>query len=249
MLLEGKIAIVTGAATEQGIGRATARLFAAEGARLAMLDIDETGLAEAAAELGDGHRTYRCDVADDNACQAVTRQIAADFGGIDILVNNAGLVYGTPILEITRDEYDAVLDVNLRGNFNMAQAAVPFLRQRGGGAIVCVSSIAGQSGGGVFGRAHYAAAKAGIMGLAKALGRELAPDNIRANAIAAGSVDNNFTKGRMTPEIKAKVAANVPMGRLGRPDEIASVCLFLASDLASYVTGSVIDANGGLLIH
>ena len=249
MLLEGKIAIVTGAATEQGIGRATARLFAAEGARVAMLDIDTAGLAEAAAELGDGHQAYPCDVADGDACQAITGRIADDFGGIDILVNNAGLVYGTPILEISREEYDAVLDVNLRGNFNMAQAAVPFLRRRGGGSIVCVSSIAGQSGGGVFGRAHYAAAKAGIMGLAKALGRELAPDNIRANAIAAGSIDNNFTKGRMTPEIKAKVAANVPMGRLGRPDEIASVCLFLASDLASYVTGAVIDANGGLLIH
>ena len=249
MLLEGKIAIITGAATEQGIGRASARLFAAEGARVAMLDIDTEGLAEAAAELGDGHRAYPCDVADGEACREVTGRIAGDFGGIDILVNNAGLVYGTPILEITRDEYDAVLDVNLRGNFNMAQATVPFLRERGGGSIVCVSSIAGQSGGGVFGRSHYAAAKAGIMGLAKALGRELAPDNIRANAIAAGSVDNNFTKGRMTPEIKAKVAANVPMGRLGRPDEIAKVCLFLASDLASYVTGSVIDANGGLLIH
>ncbi len=249
MLLDGKIAIITGAATPEGIGRATARLFAAEGARVAMLDIDAEGLAESAGILGEFHRSYVCDVTDGAACKEVTGRIIAEFGGVDILVNNAGLVYGTSILDITTEEYDEVLDVNLRGNFHMAQATIPSMRRRGGGSIICMSSIAGQNGGGVFGRSHYAAAKAGIMGMAKALARELAPENIRVNAIAAGSLDNNFTKGRMTPEIKAKVAANVPMGRLGRPDEMAGVCLFLASEMSSYVTGAVIDANGGLLIH
>lgn len=248
-LLEGKVAVITGAATADGIGRATARLFAGQGARLAMLDIDGPGLDEAQSELGPPHKGYLCDVADADQCQEAVDAVEADFGGIDILINNAGVVYGTPLTEIGGEEYDHVMDVNLRGNFQMAQAAVPIMRARGGGAIVCISSIAGQSGGGVFGRSHYAAAKAGIMGLAKALGRELAPDGIRVNAIAAGSLDNNFTKGRMTPEIKARVAEGVPLGRLGTSEDIANACLYLASDMAGYVTGAVLDVNGGLLIH
>ena len=142
----------------------------------------------------------------------------------------------------------AVLDVNLRGNFQMAQAVIPHLREKGGGAIVLMSSIAGQAGGGVFGRAHYAAAKAGLAGLAKALARELAPEGIRANAIAPGVIDNDFTKGRMTREIKDEMATKVPLGRLGTSEEVANVCLFLASDMSSYVTGTVISVNGGLLI-
>jgi len=249
MLLKDKVAIITGAATADGIGRATARLFAEHGARVAMLDIDEPALADAERELGPPHRSYACDVADGEQCRRTVDAVAADLGGVDILINNAGVVYGTLLTDICAAEYDHVLDVNLRGNFQMAQAAVPKMRARGGGAIVCISSIAGQAGGGVFGRAHYAAAKAGIMGLAKALARELAADGIRANAIAAGSLDNNFTKGRMTPEIKAEVAAKVPLGRLGRSEDIANACLYLASDMASYVTGAVLDVNGGLLIH
>ena len=249
MLLSGKTAIITGAASHRGIGRAAARLFADEGARIAVLDVDAAGLLDAADDLGDEHRTYVCDVTNRAQCNDVVERAIGDFGGIDILINNAGVVLGTPVTEITPDEYDLVLDVNLRGSFHMAQAVIPSMRERGKGAIVCLSSIAGQNGGGVFGRSHYAAAKAGIMGLAKALGRELAPDGIRVNAIAAGTVDNDFTKGRMTREIKDKVAAGVPMGRLGEPEEIAKAALFLASDLASYVTGTVLDVNGGLLIH
>ena len=248
-LLDGRVAIITGAATADGIGRATARLFAAQGARMALLDIDKPGLEQAESELGPPHKGYLCDVAVAEQCQGAVDAAARDFGTIDILINNAGVVYGTPLTEIGDEEYDHVMDVNLRGNFNMARAAVPFMRDGGGGAIVCISSIAGQSGGGVFGRSHYAAAKAGIMGLAKALGRELAADAIRVNAIAAGSLDNNFTKGRMTPEIKARVAEGVPLGRLGTSEDIANACLFLASDMAGYVTGAVLDVNGGLLIH
>ena len=249
MLLEGKTAIITGAASKRGIGLATAKAFIAHGARVAITDVDAENLPKAHAAIGDDQRAFVCDVTDAARCREVAAQVAADFGGIDILVNNAGIVFGTPILEITAGEYDTVLGINLRGNFNMAQAVIPFMREKGAGAIVCVSSIAGQSGGGVFGRSHYAAAKAGIMGLAKALGRELAPENIRVNAVAAGSVDNDFTRGRMTPEIKAAVAKNVPMGRLGTPEDMANACLFLASDLAGYVTGTVLDVNGGLLIH
>lgn len=223
-------------------------LFAAEGAVCALTDIDEAGLAEAIKEMGPPHRSYVCDVASAAAVKDTIAAVAADLGRIDILVNNAGIVMGTPFADISEDEFDSVLGVNLKGNFLMSQACLPAMRANGG-TIVCIASIAGQNGGGVFGRSHYAAAKAGIMGLAKALGRELAPLGIRANAIAAGPVDNNFTGGRMTPEIKADLATKVPLGRLGTSDDIANACLFLASDMSSFITGTVLDVNGGLHIH
>lgn len=164
------------------------------------------------------------------------------------MIGNAGAVHGTPILDISREEYDHVLDVNLRGNFNMAQAVIPHMRRNEAGSIVLMSSIAGQVGGGLFGRSHYAAAKSGILGLAKALARELAPDQIRANAIAPGVIDNDFTKGQMTREIKDGIAKTVPLGRLGTSEDVANVCLFLASDLSAYMTGTLLSVNGGLLI-
>jgi NAD(P)-dependent dehydrogenase (short-subunit alcohol dehydrogenase family) len=248
MLLENRTAIVTGAASAEGIGRATARLFAAQGARVALLDLPEEDPQAAAAELGDGHLGLVCDVTDGAACRdAVARTLSA-FGEIDILIGNAGVVYGTRILDITMAEYDQVLDVNLRGNFQMAQAVIPTMRARGAGAMVLVSSIAGQVGGGLFGSSHYASAKSGIFGLAKALARELAPEGIRVNAIAPGVIDNDFSKGRMTREIKDEVAKKVPLGRLGRSEDIADACLYLASDMSSYVTGTVLSVNGGLLI-
>jgi NAD(P)-dependent dehydrogenase (short-subunit alcohol dehydrogenase family) len=248
MLLQGRTAIVTGAGSATGIGRATARLFAAHGAWVALLDIADTEPEAAARELGADHLGLVCDVRDKAACVAATDQIVTAFGGIDILIGNAGVVFGTRILDIAAEEYDAVLDVNLRGNFNMAQAVIPHMRARRSGAIVLISSIAGQVGGGLFGSSHYAAAKSGIFGLARALARELAPDGIRANAIAPGVIDNDFTKGRMTREIKDDIAKRVPLGRLGTSEDIANACLFLASDLSSYVTGTVLSVNGGLLI-
>lgn len=248
MLLENRSAIVTGAGSLGGIGRATARRFAAEGARVALLDLAETDPAAAAREVGDGHLGLICDVADAAACEAAVAQVLDAFGTIDILIGNAGVVYGTRILDISAAEYDQVLDVNLRGNFHMAQAVIPTLRARGAGSIVMVSSIAGQLGGGLFGSSHYAAAKSGIFGLAKALARELAPEGIRVNAVAPGVIDNDFSKGRMTREIKDQVAERVPLGRLGRSEDIADACLYLASDMSSYVTGTVLSVNGGLLI-
>ncbi len=247
-LLQDRIAIVTGAGTPDGIGRATARLFAAQGARVAILDLAETDPAAAAAEIGPEHRGLVCDLRDGAACRAAVAQVAEAFGRIDVLIGNAGVVHGTRILDITRDEYDQVLDINLRGNFQMSQAVIPHMRAQGAGSIVLMSSIAGQIGGGLFGSSHYAAAKSGIFGLAKALARELAPEGIRANAVAPGVIDNDFTKGRMTREIKDEIAKKVPMGRLGTSEEVAKCCLFLASDLSSYVTGTVLSVNGGLLI-
>jgi NAD(P)-dependent dehydrogenase (short-subunit alcohol dehydrogenase family) len=249
LLLNDKVAVVTGAGTQSSIGAATARVFAAHGARVAMLDIDEQAVTQSCKQLGEQHRAYVIDVADQDQCQRTVADVAAEFGRIDILVNSAGIVHGSRILDITQQEYDQIMDNNLRGNFLMSQAVVPHMKAQGAGNIICVSSIAGQSGGGVFGSSHYAAAKSGIFGLAKALARELATDGIRANAVAPGPVDNDFTKGRMTRQIKDEIASKVPLGRLGTPEDVANACLFLASDLSSYITGIVLDVNGGLLIH
>ena len=249
MLLKDKVAVITGGASALGIGRATARLFAAQGARVAILDLAEEAPEKAAAELGPEHAGYVCDVRERAACLETVEAVVGRFGAIDVLIGNAGIVFGTPIKEIPPEEYDLVFDVNLRGNFQMAQAAVPHLEARGGGAMVFVSSIAGQVGGGLFGRSHYAAAKSGIFGLAKALARELAPLGIRANAIAPGVIDNDFSKGRMTRADKDRIAKTVPLGRLGRSEDIADACLYLASDLSAYVTGQVLSVNGGLHIY
>lgn len=248
-LLESKTAIITGAAAERGIGLATARLFAAHGARTALLDIDGDGAIAAARTLGPGHRGYTCDVTDASRCAQVANEVHEEFGSVDVLINNAGIVFSTPIMAIDAQEYDTVMNVNLRGNFHMAQAVIPHMRSRGAGAIVCISSIAGRVGGGVFGTTHYAAAKSAIFGLAKGLGRELAVDGIRANAIAPGPIDNDFTRGAMTEAMKTALAEKVPLGRIGRPQDIANACLYLASDLSSFVTGVVLDVNGGMLIH
>ncbi len=247
-LLQDRTAIVTGGGTPDGIGRATARLFAEHGARVAILDLAETDPLGAAADVGSEHLGYICDVRDQAACTTTVDEVAERFGRIDVLIGNAGIVHGTRIPDIAQAEYDEILDTNLRGNFQMSQAVIPHLRARGEGTIVLVSSIAGQVGGGLFGSSHYASAKSGIFGLAKALARELAPEGIRANAIAPGVIDNDFTKGRMTREIKDEIAKKVPMGRLGTSEEVAKCCLFLASDLSSYVTGTVLSVNGGLLI-
>ncbi len=247
-LLAGRTAVITGGATRTGIGHATARVFARQGARVAILDLPETNPESVAANLGPEHLGLVCDVRNKGACSDCVDRVAETFGSVDILIGNAGVVYGTPILEVSDEEYDQVLDVNLRGNFHMAQAVIPHMRRNKGGSIVLMSSIAGQVGGGLFGRSHYAAAKSGIFGLAKALARELAPDRIRANAIAPGVIDNDFTKGRMTKEIKEEIAAKVPLGRLGTSEDVANVCLFLASDLSAYMTGTVLSVNGGLLI-
>lgn len=247
--LKGKVAVITGAATAQGIGWATARLFAAHGANIALLDLESNDPAGQASQISGEHRGYSCDVSQRDQCEGAITDVMRDFDQIDILVNNAGVVFGTRFTDITPDEYEAVIDVNLRGNFHMCQSVVPHMRTNGGGAIVCISSIAGQVGGGLFGSSHYAASKGGIFSLSKALARELAPEGIRVNTIAPGVIDNDFTKGRMTQDIKTDIAAKVPMGRLGQPEEVAKCCLFLASDLSSYVTGAVLDVNGGLHIH
>lgn len=245
MLLDAQIAIVTGAASARGIGRATARLFAAHGARVALLDRDGAGAAAAAAELGPAHRGYACDVTREEEVHAVIAAVAADLGPPAVLVNNAGISSPLRLGEVTRADYDAVMDVNLRGSFLCAQAVAPLMRARGGGSIICMSSVSAKRGGGLFGASVYSAAKAGVLGLARALARELAPDRIRVNAVAPGLVDTDIFGGQLSEERRAELVASIPLGRIGQPLDVARACLFLASELSEYITGEVLDVNGG----
>lgn len=248
-LLEGKFAVVTGAASPRGLGRATARLFAEHGATVAILDLHAQAAADAAAELGGTHAGLACDVTDKAACEAAASELEGRWGRIDVLVNNAGITQPLRIMEIAPENYDAVLDVNLRGTLYMSQAVIPGMRARQAGSIVNLSSVSAQRGGGIFGGPHYSAAKAGILGLTKAMARELAPDNVRVNAICPGFIATDITAGKLTPEMRAAVLAGIPMGRAGEAGDVAGCALFLASELAAYCTGTEVDVNGGSLIH
>ena len=248
-LLDGRFAVVTGAASPRGLGLATARLFAAHGATVAVLDLDEGAASGAAAGLGDGHLGLACDVTDKAACERAAKALQDRWGGIDVLVNNAGITQPLKVMEIGAEHYDAVLDVNLRGTLYMSQAVLPGMRARGAGSIVNLSSVSAQRGGGIFGGPHYSAAKAGILGLTKAMAREVAPDGVRVNAICPGFIATDITAGKLTPEMTETILAGIPMGRAGAASDVAGCALFLASDLSAYCTGTEVDVNGGSLIH
>lgn len=249
MLLQNKVAIVTGAASLRGIGWATAKRFADEGARVALLDLDAEGAQSAARAIGASHRGYACDVRNESACREVTQKIIAELGQVDILINNAGVSQALRLMDSAQSDYDLVMDVSVRGAYNMSRAVVPHMRSRKTGAIVCMGSVAAQRGGGVLGGPHYSAAKGAVQTLAKAMARELGPDGIRVNAVAPGLVDTELLVGKIDDAGKRKVAEGTPLGRVAVPLDIANAFLFLASDLSSYVTGVVLDVNGGLHIH
>ncbi len=242
-LLEGRRVIVTGGAG--GIGRVTARLFADTGARVAVFDISPA-TAEFAASLGAGHRGVVVDVTSTLACQTAVDETVAEFGGLDALVTMAGLVHPGGVGDLTEEAFDETISMHLKGTFNMCRAALPAMRARGSGSIVCMSSIAGERGGGLRGGAHYAAAKAGILGLARAMARETAADGVRVNAVCPGAI---HTGKRKIEDMNAMFASQIPMRRVGTAEEVARVFLFLASDLSTYMTGATIDVNGGMHIH
>ena len=249
MQLKDRVAIVTGGASLRGIGWATAKRFADEGARVVLLDIDAEATAQAAREIGPQHLGLVCDVRDEAACQQVVQQVLEAFGRIDILVNNAGVSQSHRLMDSTQGDYDLVMDVSVRGAFNMSRAVVPHMRSRQQGAIVCMGSVAAQRGGGILGGPHYSAAKGAIQTLAKAMARELAPDGIRANAIAPGMVETALLVGKIDDAGKRRVADAIPLGRLAVPADIANACLFLVSDQSAYITGVVLDVSGGMHIH
>ncbi|EJT84616.1 MULTISPECIES: SDR family NAD(P)-dependent oxidoreductase [Pseudomonas] len=249
MLLTGKFAVITGAASARGIGRATAQAFAAQGAKVAILDLDASAATEAAASLGEGHLGLAANVADEAQVRDAIAQVLAQFGRIDVLVNNAGITQPVKTLEITGSDYDRILNVNLRGTLLMSQAVIPTMRAQRAGSIICMSSVSAQRGGGIFGGPHYSAAKAGVLGLGKAMARELGPDNIRVNSITPGLIHTDITGGLMQDERRHAIIEGIPLGRLGEARDVANAALFLASDLSSYLTGITLDVNGGMLIH
>ncbi|CAB3712733.1 3-oxoacyl-[acyl-carrier-protein] reductase FabG [Achromobacter animicus] len=249
MLLKDKVAVISGGAGINGLGFATARQMAAHGARVVILDLERAAPASAAARLGDGHLGLVADVTDKTACIAAIEQAVKTFGRIDILVNNAGITQPVKTLEITGADYDRILDVSLRGTLYLSQATLPAMQAQRSGSIVCISSVSAQRGGGIFGGPHYSAAKAGVLGLARAMAREFGGDGIRINCITPGLIETDITQGKLSAERKADIEGTIPLARLGRADDVAGACVFLASDLSAYCTGITLDVNGGMLIH
>lgn len=251
MKLAGKVAIVTGAAS--GIGRATALLFATEGAAVVAADIDEAGAQHLAATIGEhGGQAVAvgADVASAAGAQAMVARAVETFGGLDVLVNNAGIAVFKGVEETTEAEWDRVLGVNLRGVWLGIKHAAPAMRARGGGSIINLASVHGMAT--VAGVAAYAASKHGVIGLTRAAALDLARDGIRVNCIQPGAIDTPLMRANMSAvgdeeaEVR-KIAAAEPLGRVGRPEEIAQMALWLASDDSSFATGAPFAVDGGLL--
>jgi NAD(P)-dependent dehydrogenase (short-subunit alcohol dehydrogenase family) len=230
--LDGKVALVTGAA--RGIGAAIAVRFEQAGCLVWRADI----LPSAGVIL---------DVTDRDAVHAVVGRIAAEHGGLDILVNDAGLIASGPADRISGAEWDRLVAVNLTGIFNCIQAALPAMAGRTGASIINLASVSAEKGGGAIGNVWYGTTKAGVVALTKGLGRELGPRGIRVNAISPAVVDTDMTHDLLTPELRSKVLARIPLGRFAEKDDVARLALFLACDDSAFITGETIAVDGGFL--
>ncbi len=243
---EGKVAVVTGAA--RGIGRAIAERLAAEGADLALCDLQAEWLAETVAAveaLGRKALPLAVDVGSGDAVNACVAEVLRVFGKVDIMVNNAGITKDTLLIRMSDDDWDAVLRVNLKGTFLFTRAvAKPMMKQRSG-AIVNIASIIGLIGNA--GQCNYAASKAGVIALTKSTAKELAPRGVRCNAIAPGFIASKMTDA-LSQEVRDQMLANIPMARFGGPEDVAKAVAFLASEEAAYVTGQVLSVNGGMVM-
>ncbi|HEX5131602.1 MAG TPA: 3-oxoacyl-[acyl-carrier-protein] reductase [Candidatus Krumholzibacteria bacterium] len=243
--LSNRVAVVTGGA--RGIGRAIVDRLAAAGAAVALLDVVEDAVTGAAAEVaatGVNARGYRCDVASYEDVGACGDRILADFGRVDILVNNAGITRDRLFIRMTPDDWAQVMAVNLTGAFNFSKALAPAMLKQRAGCIVNIASVVGQSGNA--GQANYAASKAGLIGMTKSLAREFAARGVRVNAVAPGLIRTAMTDA-LSEETQAQMKQTIPLGRLGEAGDVADVVLFLVSDLASYVTGQVVNCDGGMI--
>ncbi|HKX43922.1 MAG TPA: SDR family NAD(P)-dependent oxidoreductase [Burkholderiaceae bacterium] len=249
MLLADKVALVTGGAGLNGLGFATAKMLASQGARVVILDLERADPAGAAAKLGAQHIGLVADVTDKASCDRAARAVVQQCGRIDILVNNAGITQPRKFVDITAADYDAVLDVSLRGTLYMSQAVLPTMRAAKSGSIVCISSVSAQRGGGILGGPHYSAAKAGVLGLARALAREAGIDGIRVNCVTPGLIATDINKGLIPDDRMQGILDQIPLNRIGEPNDVAGAVVFLASPLAKYCTGVTLDVNGGMLIH
>ena len=244
-LLEGKVAVVTGAA--RGIGKEIALKYASEGADIAFTDlvIDENGkkTEEEIAALGVRCKGYHSDASDFAATEAVVEEIKKDFGRIDVLVNNAGITMDGLMLRITEKQWDKVISVNLKSAFNYIHAVLPIMMRQKSGSIINMASVVGVHGDA--GQANYAASKAGLIALAKSIAQEVGSRGIRANAIAPGFIETAMTEA-LPAEVREEWASKIPLRRGGKVEDIANVATFLASDMAGYVTGQVIQVDGGM---
>ena len=247
MRFENQVAVVTGAG--RGIGHAIAVRLAKEGARVASVSRTETNAQKTADEINalraDGAKAYAVDVADQAAVQKAAAQIFEDFGRVDVLVNNAGVTRDGLSMRMSMEDWDTVLNTNLKGAFNFTQAVMrPMIKQRSG-RIINISSIAGLTGNA--GQANYSASKAGLIGLTKTLARELASRGITVNAVAPGLIETDMTTV-LSDEIRQSILQKVPLGKLGEPDDIAAAVAYLASPEAKYITGQVLTVDGGMVM-
>ena len=241
-LLEGKVALITGAS--RGIGKAIALKFAAEGADIAFTDIkvNEDTVKELS-DRGVKVKAYASNAADFADTQATVEKIHADFGHIDILVNNAGITRDGLMLRMEESQWDAVINVNLKSAFNYIHAVTPIMSRQKGGSIINMSSVVGVSGNA--GQCNYSASKAGLIGLAKSIAKEMGPRGIRANCIAPGFIISDMTAA-LPEDVREAWVKSIPLRRGGTPEDVAKVALFLASDLSSYVSGQVINCCGAM---
>ncbi len=245
--LEGRVAVVTGAG--RGVGAATARALAREGACVALVDRDAAGVTQTAEQIGlSGGEAlpFTTDVTDAFAIERSFDRVAEEWGRLDILVNNAGALREAPLEELTEEDLQEVLDVNLRGAMVCARAAVPHMSRRRHGRILSAASVSTRLG--AQGLTAYSAAKAGIVGMTRTWARELGPLGITANCVAPGLIDSETVRAVPADELTATLA-RIPAGRLGTPDEVANVYVFLAGELASFVNGAVVGVDGGLLLY
>ena len=244
-LLEGKVALITGAA--RGIGKAIALKFASEGCNIAFTDlvIDENGkqTEEEIAAFGVKVKGYASNAADFEACHAIVAEVVKDFGRLDVLVNNAGITKDGLMMRMSEAQWDAVIAVNLKSAFNFVHAATPVMMRQRSGSIINMASVVGVHGNA--GQSNYSASKAGMIGLAKSIAQELGPRGVRANAIAPGFIITAMTDA-LSDEIKEEWAKKIPLRHGGTPEDVANIATFLASDLSSYVSGQVIQVDGGM---
>jgi len=244
MDIKGKVALITGSA--QGIGRAVAILLAKRGADIVVSDMNTEKAGEVAKEIEDLGRkciVTKTDVADSKDVERMVKRTIEEFGRIDILINNAGIVKDSLLLRMKEESWDKVLNVNLKGTFNCTKAAVRYMAKQRSGKIVNISSVAGVMGN--VGQANYSASKAGVIGFTKTIAREFASRGINVNAIAPGFIDTAMTQA-LPDNIKEDLKGQIPAERLGTPEDIAETAFFLVSDAAGYITGQVINVNGGL---
>lgn len=252
MRMENRVVLITGGGA--GIGKATAQKFASEGATVVIADVNESAGAQTAAELGANAAFYKVNVADRDAAQQWIDAVVERYGRVDVLVNNAGIVRDGQLVrfkngeqtgQMSEADFDLVISINLKGVFNCTQAVAPVMIRQGGGVILSASSVVGLDGN--FGQTNYVATKAGVIGMTKVWARELGKFGVRVNAVAPGFTATEILSA-MPEKVIDGMVARTPLGRMGKPEDIANAYLFLASDEASFITGAVLRVDGGLVV-